>query len=688
MIVSAAGIIPQNILWEEMGMETYDKRKITAQYKPVKKSQPNLWPPYGANAAAILKADCQVMTAADILTASGFQTFYREWELNTDPDEGKKIFIPNMEFKEVGRSSLHRNMRILLYNQCDDYISLFRYLKGKGNWMFLTNDEEKKESIIKAAKEAGTFIRVYGLDQAGRLKNSENRKSQAHESRDTLSPIQAFALTNQILPIKKVEKPAGNVPGRGETAYTSSGEPVKLGEEFFSNPQSITYQTDRQGFQAKIYQGKWLSISYFEEKGKRMLEKPARFEGVCWPTELLYNEEEEFVGLLVPAAEGFQLKQQLMSQQGLEENFPDWDRRELTHLVKVILDKIIYLQDRNILFGLVNPGAIFVKDADHVYFVEMDTYQIEGYPILSYEKAMQAPELQDVSEGMRLYTKQQDNYEIALLVFMVLMPGKFPYNKGNSRDISESIKNMHFAFRYGKQGDEHGAREYFGLWRFAWSHLGNDLKQAFYNTFQYGQAFSTPEKRRNARFWQKKIIELEQELENPYDKESLRIFPRTFKRFSGTKTIRCGRCGIDHPDFYYKYPEKRICNSCLGQPSGTHFVCKSCGKSFYYDFGTLFKYEKLVETKDFSMPTHCPYCRSDKQKCTVCGKLVPVYRINSEGLCIDCAKSAREKIAIRYSCKCGRTIELTQGEYDFHMERFGHLPKLCKQCKDNRRRRY
>ena len=139
----------------------------------------------------------------------------------------------------------------------------------------------------------------------------------------------------------------------------------------------------------------------------------------------------------------------------------------------------------------------------------MDTYQIEGYPILSYERVMQAPELQDTSEGMRLYTKQQDNYEIALLVFMLLMPGKFPYNKGNNKSISESVKNMSFAFRYGKRNEEHGAKEYFGLWRFAWSHLGYELKQAFYYTFQNGQAFSTPERRRDARFWQKKVEELE-----------------------------------------------------------------------------------------------------------------------------------------------------------------------------------
>ena len=670
-------------------MGIYDKERQVSKYTNSRNIKTNTWPSSGSGASDILKTSHQIMLAADLFMTAGFRAFYQEWILNVKPEKEKQLFIPSMELKDLTISSDYQGMQLLQYSECHDYVSLFKRIKGMGSWLFLTGNERKMEYIIKASKEAGTYIRVYGLNQEGRLTNYRlPAKEQQYAPKDTIPNTHAFSLSNEISPIKKVARKTQNVPGRGDIIYTSDNQIIRLGEECFSNPQSITYQTDRQGVQAKIYQASWLAVSYFEDKAKRMLEKPIQYEGICWPIDLLYNTDKEFIGTLVPMSEGFQLKQQLMSQQGLEKNFPNWNRRDLTHLTKVILDKIIYLQDRNILFGLINPSAIFVKDENHVYFAEMDTYQIEGYPILSYERVMQAPELQNVGEGIRLYTKQQDNYEIALLVFMILMPGKFPYNKGKNKNISESITNMNFAFRYGKQGEEHGAREYFGLWRFVWSHLGNDLRQAFYYTFQHGQSFSFPDKRRDARFWIKKVGELERELNDPYDKESLRIFPRTFKRFSGTKTIQCVKCKIDHPLFYYKYPEKRICNSCLGQPSQTHFVCKSCGKSFYYDFGTLFKYEKLVETKDFSMPTHCPYFRSDKQKCGSCGKMVPAYRINAKGICIDCVKAAREKIAKRYECKCGREIVLTQGEVDFYMKKFGRLPQRCKICRDSRRNGY
>ena len=666
-------------------MEAYEKENQDLRYANSRSIRVNKWPFSGESAKDILKTSYHIIVAADLFSTIGFQIFYQEWMINTYSGNRKQLFVPAIELQDTPLPSVFSEIRVIEFDNCYDYSSFFHNIKDLGTWIFLTGNERKIQSIIKVAKEIGIYIRIYGLDEKGRLKNYKiSVKGQQDNSQNILSHIDTFSISNTIASIRKVERKTYNVPKTGSIVYTSKHQLVKLGEEFISNPQSITYQTNQQGIQAKIYQASWLTISYFEDKIKKMLEKNISYEGICWPIDLLYNEESEFIGVLLPAAEGYQLKQQLMSQQGLEKNFPNWDRYYLTHLTKVILDKIVYLQDRNILFGLVNPSAIFIKDENHVYFAEMDTYQIEGYPVLSYERVMQAPELQDADEKMRLYSKQQDNYEIALLVFMLLMPGKFPYNKGHNKNISDSIKNMNFAFRYGKQGEEHGAREYFGLWRFAWSHLGNDLKQAFYNTFQYGQIFSTPENRKDARFWRKKVNELEQELINPYDKESLRIFPRTFKRFRGTKTIQCTKCGIEHPFFYYKYPDKKICNSCLGKPSSTYFECKSCGKSFYYDFGTLFKYEKLVEIKEFHMPTHCPYCRSDKRKCECCGKMVPVYRIKEKGMCIDCAKLERERIAKSYFCKCGREIILTQGEVDFYIKKFGKLPQRCKQCRDSR----
>lgn len=458
------------------------------------------WPASSTSVAYVLKKRFRIMISIDILTTSSFRIFYSEWLENSQKSGSNALFIANLETETI--PSDFENIRVLKYTGCSDYASFLQRIKAIGAWLFITDDEKKAELVRKASQIAGAHLRVYKLDGEGKLQN--NRPSIPERqgvSRYTIPLGDTFSLPNQVASMREVVRKSRSVPTQGGMVYDSKNQPVMLQDEYFSNSQSITYHTNRSDMQAKIYQASYLSFSYFEDKAKKMLEKQIQCEGICWPTDLLYDANREFVGVLTPTAAGFQLKQHLMSQLGLETNFPKWDRRNLIHLAKGILQKIVYLHDRNILFGLINPSAIFVKDENHIYFTEMDTYQIEGYPIMSYERVMQAPELQEEAGGLRLYTKQQDYYGIALLLFILLMPGKFPYNKGANKNVSESVRQMSFAFSYGGKQGEHGSKESFGLWRFVWSHLGNDLKRAFYDTFQKGQPLNMPEKRRDGRFW-------------------------------------------------------------------------------------------------------------------------------------------------------------------------------------------
>ena len=636
------------------------------------------WPQFGAKADELIGMDYNVLITQELLSQDGFKEFFSQWKNIVTTNNDIRIYTPYMVIDDASILFLSDKLFVLKQKENCNYLNLIERIKERGKWLILTSEKYKAQNFIDASKKIGALVRVYGIGNDGKIINVKSLFSNKSNVNDN-----AFKMTDKVFPIVIYEKFNTSCPKIGDTVYTSKGKPITLIEEFISNAQSITYQTNIQGIQAKIYQTTWLSISYFYDKVKLMLSKNIKYEGICWPIDIIADAQGNFLGYITYAAEGYQLKQDIMSQQGLESNFPNWNRRNLTHLTTMILDKIVYLQEHNILFGLVNPATIFVKDENHIYFTEMDSYQIEGFSILSNEQMMKAPELQTSCDcdKLYLYTQKQDYYEIALLVFMILMPGKFPYIKGNNKNISDSIKQMHFAFRYKKDGEEHGAREYFGIWRFAWSHLGNDLKFSFYNTFQKGGLFSSPDKRKDAKYWRYKIESLEKELERPYDIESLRLFPRTFKRYTGSELIKCDKCGVEHPKFYFRYSNKKICNSCLGKPTDISFKCKTCGKEFFYDYATLLKYENLVETKNLSMPTHCPYCRSDKRLCVCCQKKFPVYRLNEKNQCIDCAKIERNKVVKRYYGKCNHIIELTQGEFDFYMRKFGNLPQKCEQCR-------
>ena len=634
------------------------------------------WPFPGSSASFLFDSEYEIVISSDLIRSQGFNRFYQEWIGKIDRDINKKITLSLYGINTNTKAVEYKGIKISL----SDYQTLFSFLEdGNHGIIFITGNSDTMEQVISASRSKRLPVRIYSLDDDGRLQSVEIPKPKGHQKQSKV-----FSISNEINEFRYVTRVERKVPQTGDVVYDSFKNPFELGEEFLSNAQSITYYTNKDNIQAKIYQLKWLTVSYYEDKIKRMLEISVISDGICWPKDCLYNKSGEFVGYITCSADGVQLKQDILNQQGIEENFPNWNRLDIIKLAQTILDKVIVLQELNVFFGVLNLNSILVRDSQTVFFTEMDTYQIEGYPVLTFERELLAPELQSAEKSFFLYTKQQDNYEIALLLFMILMVGKFPYIKGKNKTVSESIRKMNFAFRYKSNGEEHGAHESYGLWRFVWSHIGKDLKQAFFDTFQYGRGLSKPENRRNARFWKRKLDLLEQELQNPYDKESLQIFPKTFKRYEYTRTIKCEKCGIEHPDFYFSFKGKNICNSCLAKPSDTHFRCKSCEKDFYYDFKTLFKYEKLVKEKNFNMPTHCPYCRSDKKVCVQCGSLVPAYRLNEYGMCIDCAN----EIVKTYTGECGHTITLTRRDVSFYLDKFGNLPKRCKKCRKNRTIRF
>ena len=203
----------------------------------VRSRETNKWPFAGASAADLLKTNYHVMVAADLFVTSGFQMFYQEWILNMPSGKEKQLFVPYMEIKDTSVSSIYRGMQILQYNGCSDYVSLFRNIKGLGTWLFLAGSERKMEYIIKAAKEAGTYIRVYGLDYDGRLKNYRVPMKGQHNLKNSLPSEDIFSLPKEMPPIRKVVRKTQSVPGKGGIVYTSSHQQVRLREEFISNPQ-------------------------------------------------------------------------------------------------------------------------------------------------------------------------------------------------------------------------------------------------------------------------------------------------------------------------------------------------------------------------------------------------------------------------------------------------------------------
>jgi len=78
--------------------------------------------------------------------------------------------------------------------------------------------------------------------------------------------------------------------------------------------------------------------------------------------------------------------------------------------------------------NLIPKVIILVKDENKVYFIDTDSFQIEGYPcpvgMISYTRPLHHKK----RYNSYLRTKADDIFAVTILVFQILMLGKHPYS--------------------------------------------------------------------------------------------------------------------------------------------------------------------------------------------------------------------------------------------------------------------
>ncbi len=662
--------------------------------------------------SGLLHKDRKIVFDSSSINCTGFSQLIAD---NEERIKGyaKSLFIPKFEISLLTGESRAIAQKLVAdelfslfqYDQVEDYASLLQRIapmgKEKGRLCFVANSDEKRRNILFAAKNAGVFVQFFIVDEHGQLRSpmrqnppEPRREPQSAYDRQTRPPYAGERQTRPYnpAPIAKDTFTIASMPERmrvlpivlksplivGSTVYNSGNEAVTLLKQEIVNPNSITYSTNIPNVWAKIYNQSALN-TFLEEKNKRMISKKVECKGLCWPTDVLHNADGQFVGALVPPSKGEPLHLAVFKQAKLQTYFPSWNKKDLCDLTVTILRVIQYLHSMNILMGCINPAAIRVVSKDEVYFVDTDNYQVEGFPTLVYNVSFTPPELQ----GRRLYLckKENENYAIAVLVFMLMMPGKTPYTVDPNKSAQEAIAEKKFPF---SNGTVHGDHAMPGMWRFMWSHM-TPLKDPFFNTFQKDAKFERPEDRRTVSNWIGTILRFREELENPVDPESLKLYPRTFKRGKTDTFHTCKKCGVAHPEFYFNrryFEEYRICNSCIDRRSDVSFTCKACGKTYYYTNRTaLFHASKKKKDSEWKDQKYCRDCKNKTLPCLDCGEIKPYYYLRN-GRCSTC----NDKVYSRNTCRdCGNYFTITVGDHEFNRSKGFSDPVRCKSCRDKRK---
>ena len=364
--------------------------------------------------------------------------------------------------------------------------------------LLITQDNDLAKDIIALNSNKSVRanpVHVKRINQYGFLSNfiwnTDNTKSdkpqqnKRHNSGEDLDEDEVFQICKTVTSLDDSRLVVTHIPAENEIVYTSHG-PIKLESKVAAGGEGIIYTTNTP-YVAKIYK-KENNTKRKYEKIKLMLSKEIECEGVCYPVAALYNSKKEFVGYMMPKAKGKELQKSIFIKPLFQKNFPKWKKRDTVELCITILEKIKYLHDRNIVMGDINPANILVVSPKEVYFVDTDSYQVENFPCPVGTNNYTAPEIQRKRFSDFLRTMGNENFAVATLLFMIMLPGKPPYSQQGGEDPINNIIRMDFSYPF---GDSSNKKTPDGPWRYIWSHLTYDLKKAFYNTFRKGGDHST-----------------------------------------------------------------------------------------------------------------------------------------------------------------------------------------------------
>lgn len=539
----------------------------------------------------------------------------------------------------------------------------------------LTQENKLIQELFSYPLAEGQELDIYSLNAEGELVRREKHdglKLNADYAIHLISGRKpdvpgAFSPSN---PGKKIirggkslsEKPS---PEQGEMLMAMPDDslnafPITLGPEIATGGEGTIYQiVNMDASVAKVYAPK-RRTSAREQKVESFLKNrafvdSARKHGICVPTAKLVDSDGLFMGFIMDKAQGQTLEERAFQPRPTYEvENRDWDRATLIRLCKTILRSFSFLHQHQVLVGDINPYNFLVDSPDKVYFVDVDSYQFLQFPCEVGVDNFLAPELQYSSSTDRAEVKKRraslrpfetEFFSIAIMLFMILIPGKFPYSQTGEESALQNLLDMQFPYPY---KEYEGKNLPDGIWAYAWWSLPDEIQEDFYNTFSRDGVYARPEMRLSPDEWIEAFDRYEKLLPElvALDAMNGNIFPSRNTRKRNVAYATCRKCSDEYPldSLYQGY-----CPQCLSEVVHTSH-CTRCGAEIPYTF------QDQIDRK--------------------------AERV----ICEDCEQIERMNNGQRLTCEaCGQHYWLTDGEkQELEAERPGSS-RLCPECRSSQR---
>lgn len=395
--------------------------------------------------------------------------------------------------------------------------------------------------VLRFGPQTGN-LHVWGKPKTSNGRPSSpprNNRGNSQRNKSSSNKPQPFTVAKTVEPDIDKALHVNEDINSSKTVFTYSGTAIHLRSQLGKGGEGDVFETDSPGVLCKIYHDDKLTVGK-QKKIELMTTRKVSHQGICWPTEPVKDSQGVFRGFLMPKGVGEPLGHGLFIPTVWMKAHPDWTRVESVRLVINILEGVRYLHRMEVLLGDINPMNILVKDDRNVYFVDCDSFQVEGFPCPVGSVNFVAPEIQGKDFRHFLRTSEHEEFAVATLIFMMMMPGKPPYSHQGGADGATNIRKMHFPYPLGEKASS-GAPE--GAWRFCWSHLPRRTKELFHQTFHVDYK---DQNRPSVTDWLRAFTEYERILQKPdaafhgpkpqfgFD---LSILPQNFRYLDGKNTL-------------------------------------------------------------------------------------------------------------------------------------------------------
>lgn len=243
--------------------------------------------------------------------------------------------------------------------------------------------------------------------------------------------------------------------------YGRLGTEYRLGEKLGSGGEGSVWtisSAGKNGLVAKLYNyNRFKTIEErdkLERKVKTMVEMniPCVIDGalrLAWPQDVLY-ESGNFIGFVMPRIEStYKIFDICRSDPNLvrDKLYPNYNWKYAVKFAYHFAYLVWYLHSKNIVIGDLNQQNIGVDHKkDVIVIMDCDSFDItdpvtgEHFPCTVGVEEILAPELQVADLHKAKFTKESDNFSLAIHIFRLLMSNNDPFG-GVIRD-GASLSNL------------------------------------------------------------------------------------------------------------------------------------------------------------------------------------------------------------------------------------------------------